>query len=153
MPGYRIGVEAEADSAGLDLALLVSLVERVLAAEEIPEGAGIGILLTGDERMRDHNRQYRGIDAPTDVLSFELANDDEFADDDAGELGDVIVSLDSARRQAEEHRWSLQQEVEHLVVHAVLHLCGHDHEASAEAEVAMRAREERYLGPLGNVHS
>ncbi len=113
----------------------------------------MGILFTTDDGIRHYNQQFRHVDAPTDVLSFELNEDDDFASDDANELGDIVISLETARRQAVDHGWELQEEVAHLAVHATLHLCGHDHEESAEAEAAMRAREERYLGPLGNVHS
>jgi probable rRNA maturation factor len=153
MPGYRVGIEFEADPGDLDSGAIEALVERVLVAESVPVESAVGILFTTDEGIRHYNREFRQIDAPTDVLSFELNVDDDFAKDDADELGDIVISLEAARRQAVEHEWSLQEEVAHLAVHATLHLCGHDHEESAVAEVAMRAREEEFLGPLGNVHS
>ena len=153
MPGYTVGIRFETEPGLLDADGLASLVETVLEAEEAPDGSVVGVLFTDDEGIRAYNQQYRGIDAATDVLSFEMGNDEAFAGDDANELGDIVVSLESALRQAQAHSWTLQQEVAHLVVHATLHLCGHDHEESPEAEGAMRAREERYLGPLANVHS
>jgi len=83
--------------------------------------------------MRDLNRRYRGQDRTTDVLSF-AANDTLAGADQAcfiGEakfLGDVVVSVDTARQQATEAGHSLRRELDELVMHGVLHLCGYDHE-------------------------
>lgn len=150
MTTYRVTVEVESDIA-VDGAAVEALIRRVLEGEDAPANAGVGLLLTGDEQIRQYNHTYRGIDAPTDVLSFEFGEDDDFAGDD-GEIGDIVVSLETAWAQAAEHNWGLEAEVAHLVVHGLLHLCGYDHEESEAAEQAMREREEWYLGPLDNVH-
>ena len=104
-------------------------------------------MLTGDDTLRALNRDYRATDAPTDVLSFAQSEGDAFArpDDAPRHLGDVVISIDTARRQADEHAIALHDEVGHLLVHGILHLLGYDHER-AEDERVMRAREDAILG-------
>lgn len=94
--------------------------EAVLAAAAPRRKASVSVLLCGDARMRRLNREYRGIDRPTDVLSFP-AEDPAF-------LGDVAVDVPYASRQARTRGHSLDREVQLLLAHGVLHLLGHDHE-------------------------
>jgi probable rRNA maturation factor len=94
--------------------------EAVLAAAAPRRKASVSVLLCGDARMRRLNREYRGIDRPTDVLSFP-AEDPAF-------LGDVAVDVPYAARQARKRGHSLDREVRLLLAHGVLHLLGHDHE-------------------------
>lgn len=152
MPKSRIIVEAPRGH-GLDLPALRAVVRRVLQAER-DSPASVTIRLSDDADLHRLNREYRGRDEPTDVLSFALTESDAFPgdEDEPLELGDIAVSLETAGRQSVAHNWSLDEEVRHLVVHALLHLCGHDHEASGDALRAMLEREEGYLGPLSNVH-
>lgn len=82
-----------------------------------------------DPAMRDLNLKFRGKDEPTDVLSFPLSYDSRVADDEY--VGDVVVSTDAARRQANEAGHSLEREIDELVIHGVLHLCGYDHETDS----------------------
>lgn len=89
----------------------------------------LNVVLTGDEDLRRLNRTHRGIDAPTDVLSFDLRGG-AFSEGD-GVLGEVYISLPYARRRAARRRRSLQSEVLHLAVHGVLHIAGHDHQTDA----------------------
>ena len=84
----------------------------------------VHVLVTGDDRIRELNRDYLGHDAPTDVLSFP---DGDMLPDGRRLLGQIVVSLDTARRQAEEQDHSLIRELEELVLHATLHLLGYDH--------------------------
>lgn len=125
-----------------DESRLTWVVEKVLALEDFDKPAEISIVLTGDEEMRLLNRDYRGKDCPTDVLSFCQLEGEPFAPSAGGqvELGDVVISVDTARRQALEHGHSLQNEIDVLTVHAVLHLLGYDHENDDEA-AAMQLRE------------
>ena len=123
---------------------------RVLAAEGVPP-AEVGLVITGDRAVRTLNRSYRGEDAPTDVLSFALAeNQDDFVlpPDGVLRLGEVVVSGTTARRQAQEAGRPVDEELAHLVVHGLLHLLGYDHREVAE-EREMRAREETLLAGLG----
>ena len=118
----------------------------------------LSVVLTDDEHIRELNRTWRGVDAPTDVLSFPLHEPGEIGPDVAA-LGDVVVSLPYAeqtlasgahlRRVAENLgvdpdalQWTLEDEVEFLLVHGLLHLVGHDHAEPDEAD-RMRAEERR----------
>jgi probable rRNA maturation factor len=150
MPRSRISIEVHSD--GVDVSRLRAGVRRVLRGERSAPAA-VTIRLSDDEELRRLNRDYRGIDAATDVLSFAFNEGEAFPDEDeVEELGDIAVSVETATLQAVAHGWSLDEEVRHLVVHALLHLCGHHHESGAAALRRVREREERYLGPLDNVH-
>jgi probable rRNA maturation factor len=105
-------------------------------------GAELSILLVSDREMRTLNRRWRGADRPTDVLAFAQREGDGEAPD--GVLGDVVISVDTARRQAAEHGQALAHEGERLLIHGLLHLLGYDHERSA-AEARRMQRRERAL--------
>ncbi|MBI4185179.1 MAG: rRNA maturation RNase YbeY [Proteobacteria bacterium] len=105
-------------------------------------GGEVSVVLAGDALVRRLNRDYRRRDAATNVLSFP-------AGDPSGTLlGDVVVALDTAAREAEEEGKTLSAHLSHLVVHGVLHLLGYDHDAEARAE-EMEARERAVLAGLG----
>jgi len=99
-------------------------------AEAAPSVKGeITVLLTGDRDIQRLNREFRGKDRPTDVLSFDIGDGLS-----AGEpFGDVVVSVETARRQARDYDAPLVTEVQRLLVHGVLHLCGYDHHERSEA--------------------
>jgi probable rRNA maturation factor len=126
--------------SGIDRRALIATAGRLLTALG-ERGSGLSLSLVGDDVIRSMNKEYRGRDSPTDVLSFSL----DGAPDAAVErlLGDVVISIDTARRQAERYGASLQREVYRLLIHGLLHLKGHDHEAAGERRI-MR-REERRL--------
>ncbi len=154
MSTYDVSLELAAPGADdLDLRALTTLAERVMVGEAVEPGTSLAILVTGDEEVREMNRQFLGIDEATDVLSFPDEADD-FVQGISEEtlLGDIAIALPTATRQAEEAGHSLDAEVAHLLVHGILHLCGYDHEEGGEEEARMRAREEQYLGDLGHVH-
>ena len=127
--------------------LLRDVAVRTLAAEGVQGAAELSILLSDDTRVRELNRAYRHIDATTDVLSFAQAEGEIFAQPEGARthLGDVVISLDTARRQARDHDIALSDELAHLLVHGVLHLLGYDHERQSDAAV-MRAQEDAVLG-------
>lgn len=141
------GVSIEVDDG---LVVAVEELRRVAGAAVSDHGDGAEVELTirisGDELLQQLNRDHRGIDEPTDVLSFP-ASDDEFPGDpdEARYLGDIAISLPAARRNAEATGTPLARELEHLVTHGVLHLVGYDHESEADT-AAMRAREVELLG-------
>jgi probable rRNA maturation factor len=99
----------------------------------------VSVLLTGDETIRTLNRDFRKKDKATDVLSFPA--DAEHPSAAAKQAGDLAISLDTARRQAEEHGHSLQVEVKILMLHGLLHLAGYDH----ETDKGQMARKENAL--------
>jgi len=111
----------------------------------------LSVLFAGDARIRKLNARYRNIDRPTDVLSFPQNGGNGPA---SPLLGDVVVSVETARRQAREHNLSLDQELVLLLIHGILHLLGYDHETSrAEAGRMQRKTRELFqtIFPEGNV--
>ena len=113
--------------------------------------AEVSVVFADDEYIRELNRQYRGIDKATDVLSFALSEGDEPEVVDGPEetlLGDIVISLETATRQAEEFGHSLERELAFLTIHGMLHLLGYDHETEAE-RIEMRQQEEHILSLLG----
>jgi probable rRNA maturation factor len=115
-------------------------------AEGLLEAVGrqtdmLSVLLTDDAELRELNRRYRGIDAPTDVLSFPL--------EEPGQLGDVAISLQTAARQAAALGHPLGTEAAILLAHGLLHLCGYEHEGSAALARRMRRKEAEILAVAG----
>lgn len=111
----------------------------------------VSLLLVDDAHIHELNQEYRGKDAPTDVLSFALEEGDEpdiLGGPEETLLGDIIISLETAARQAGEFGHSLEREVTYLTVHGMLHLLGFNHETETDKAV-MREREEAILGSLG----
>ena len=100
----------------------------------------ISLLLTDDETIRQLNKEYRNKDKSTDVLSFPM--EDEIM------LGDIAISVDTAKRQAEEAEINLDRETAFLFIHGLLHLLGYDHETSQEDEAEMFALQEKILKKL-----
>jgi probable rRNA maturation factor len=128
--------------------VVTRLGNAMLAALELPR-AELSVLLTDDGEIHRLNREHRQKDKPTDVLAFAM---DENVPDPAGILGDVVISLDTADRQARSRRRPLLEEVRFLLAHGVLHLIGYDHAEPAEKRemVAMTRRLVR-LAPLPEV--
>lgn len=126
---------------------LLALARRAMAGENVTAPAELSIVIADDETVRELNHRYRGIDAPTDVLSFGMESADAFVtpSDSARHLGDVIISYTTVARQTGGSADAIEGELAHLLVHGLLHLLGYDHEASDEA-ATMRLREEALLG-------
>lgn len=117
----------------------------------ISSQAEVGVVFADDAYIRELNRDYRGIDASTDVLSFALDEGEEPEVQGGPEeslLGDIVISLDTAERQAAEFGHSLEREMAYLTVHGMLHLVGYDHEDETD-KAAMRRQEEHILAALG----
>ena len=117
------------------------------------EGVGdcqLSVAVTTDGEIHALNRRYAGEDKPTDVLSFSQEEGEEFvaAPDELRHLGDVIISLETAERQASEAGHDLDAEMAYLLAHGVLHLLGYHH-AEASEEREMRARERAVLAKAG----
>jgi probable rRNA maturation factor len=104
---------------------------RVLTRALAISGAELSVLLTDDEHIHELNRDYRSVDRPTDVLAFAM-REGEMGDVASGVLGDVVVSVETARRQAAGSRRHVLEEVTMLLTHGVLHLLGWDHETAAK---------------------
>lgn len=139
-------------SARVDEGWVREVTARTLEMEGVDTPAELGVVITGDDRVHRLNREYRGVDDTTDVLSFALQEDSGVLfvspPDGVLHLGEVIVSYPRAVEQAGEQRHSVERELALLLVHGVLHLLGHDH-VEPEDEVRMKAEEERVLEALG----
>ncbi|NLG84855.1 MAG: rRNA maturation RNase YbeY [Firmicutes bacterium] len=134
---------------------LVELLHRVGEATLARFGHGeaeAGITLADDPYLHELNREYRGIDAPTDVLSFglreETPEEPAYLEPGPEVLGDVVISAERAVAQAAEYDHSLARELAYLAVHGLLHLLGYDHDRPEEAE-EMRRLEEDILNAQG----
>lgn len=112
-----------------------ALADRILKSEK--RRLPVNIIFAADAYLEDLNRRFRGKRRPTDVLSFP-------ADPMTGILGEVYLSVDTARRQAAEWRATLGDEILRLVCHGTLHLCGYDHHRTTDA-ARMRKREDHFL--------
>lgn len=123
----------------VDPARLVAVADGALRAVG-REGAEVSVTLSNDRRLHALNRDYRGKDKPTDVLSFPY-------DEEGGPLGDVIISVDRALAQAAERGHDLQRELELLTLHGTLHVCGYDHETDDGEMERLERRLRRRLVP------
>ncbi|MGI6643342.1 MAG: rRNA maturation RNase YbeY [Bacillota bacterium] len=134
--------------------LAVRTVEKALSMEGWkPEDCEVSVLFTDDSFIADLNLQYRGIEGPTDVLSFPLVDWDEgpLCEAPVGipeMLGDIVVSLETAKRQADSCHKSEDHEIALLLVHGVLHLLGYDHD-EAHKEAIMWEKQGKVLEALG----
>lgn len=137
--------------------------EAVLDEEKCPYEVQLNVVLTDNEGIHEMNRECRGIDRETDVLSFpnvdfqregvfeiEENKEADYFDPDSGELilGDIMISVDKVKEQAENYGHSLRREFAFLVAHSMLHLCGYDHMKEDEAKV-METKQKEILEGLG----
>ncbi len=158
MKRHYIPVTADIPGVGDERKAFVRKVIRTaLAAEGVDFPCEVDVLLTNDARIHELNREQRGIDQPTDVLSFPAFDLrpgalPEPADADPGSglvpLGDMVVSLERAAAQAKEYGHSNRRELAYLTVHSVLHLLGYDHLDEGPQKAQMRAKEEEILEKL-----
>lgn len=155
---HRILLESEVDCPAGTQELLEKVISAALEAEGVEADCEINVLLTDDEGIHQVNLDMRGVDRPTDVLSFPMFDlqpgekpGEEDADPDTGlvPLGDMCLSLERARAQAEEFGHSVERELSYLTVHSVLHLLGYDHLDEGPMKAQMREREEAILAALG----
>ncbi len=126
--------------------LIKGAVNAALDFEDFTADCEVSVTLTDNEKIHVLNREYRHVDRPTDVLSFPL-----YEASDIGQafgpvaLGDIVLSLEKAREQAEAYGHSFEREVAFLTVHSMLHLLGYDHETSDEEETDMFARQNAIM--------
>lgn len=118
--------------------ICASILKRLWQEESPDRGGLIGIVLTGDDRMREINRDFRGKDRATDVLSFDLSDESDKVE------GEVYIGVDRAAAQARDIGCTDAEELARLVIHGVLHLAGHDHHDPDE-ERRMLAATERWI--------
>lgn len=124
----------------------------VLELEGFQGSAEVDVSLVDNARIHEINLEQRNIDAPTDVLSFPLGEDgiyDQNPATGAYMLGDIVISMEKAKAQAEEFGHTLQREVGYLTVHSMLHLLGYDHVQGGLEAVRMREKEELVMTSIG----
>ncbi|WP_046173867.1 rRNA maturation RNase YbeY [Domibacillus indicus] len=129
------------------------LLQLAAAKESVPDGSEVSVTFVTNERIREINREYRDKDTPTDVISFALEemSEDEVAITGAEiprVLGDIIISTDRAKEQAEEYGHSFERELGFLTVHGFLHLLGYDH-MNEQDEKEMFGRQKDILDAYG----
>jgi probable rRNA maturation factor len=140
---------AEVDEADLAATILTTLIAEQHAEDSVT------LVVTSDEAVADFNRQYRGMDGPTDVLSFPAQEPTPgfvSAPEMATYLGDIVIALPYTRRQAAELSRNLADELRLLAIHGTLHLLGYDHGTPAE-EATMWAQQDAILARLGQAAS
>lgn len=123
-----------------------------LKLEGFEDSAEVNVTLVNDEMIREMNRQFRNIDASTDVLSFPLGENgvyDVNPESGAKMLGDIVISVEHALSQADLYGHGIDREVAFLTVHSMLHLLGYDHEQGGLQKTIMREKEEKVLDALG----
>jgi probable rRNA maturation factor len=129
-------------------------VEATLDYEQFGNAAEVSVTFTDNEGIHALNKKFRGVDRPTDVLSFPLFDyegetEEPPVDELIGMLGDIVISLEQAAAQAERFGHSFEREVAFLTVHSMLHLLGYDHETGEEDERDMRARQSAIMEEMG----
>jgi len=149
--GEQIGIHVEEEFRGLvDEDWARRMAQTVLNAEGVVPPYEVSLVFTDSETVRQLNRDYRGVDEPTDVLAFYMlpqkGSDSSFAlpPDGVTRLGEVIISYPQAVEQAREQGHATEKELALLVIHGILHLLGYDHEEAKE-EIKMRRRERELL--------
>lgn len=127
----------------------ITAVEATLRCAGYGDEAEVGLVFVNDSYIHELNLHYRAIDSPTDVLSFSMLEGEPFPEAGGATvlLGDIVISLQTAERQAEEYGHSFQREVAYLTIHGTLHLLGYDH-MNEEDRQLMRRKEEEILRQL-----
>ena len=143
--------------------VIKSVISKTLETENCPYETEVNVLLTGNEEIHEANKEFRGIDRPTDVLSFPMVdydfpsdfsyveeNQESYINPETDELllGDIMISVDKVYEQADEYGHSRKREFAFLIAHSMLHLLGYDHIDESERKV-MEVKQEAILDALG----
>jgi len=146
MMNKEFSVDVDTQGLGIDVDLVRGAVLETLKHQSLGFDGEVSVLIVEDEEMAELNRQYRGKEGTTDVLSFPL-HDGDF-DDEYICLGDIIININATKRQAEEYGHSISRELAFLTVHSALHLLGYTHDDEAQ-ESRMFAVQEEILVEMG----
>jgi len=148
----EIGISVEEEFKGLvDKDWARKIAQQVLKAENVTPPYEVSIIFTDSETVQRLNRDFRGVDEPTDVIAFYMLPQKEtestfiLPPDGVTHLGEIIISYPQAAEQASEQRHSVNEELALLIIHGILHLLGYDHQ-QPEEEKRMRQREQELLG-------
>ena len=157
---HQISISTEVEGADTEetSAIIRSTIATALAAQGVEVPCEIDVLLSDDAGIHAINLDMRGVDRPTDVLSFPMFDltpwekpQEDWADPDSGcvPLGDMVLSLERVEAQAQEYGHSRERELSYLVVHSVLHLLGYDHLDEGPQKAQMREREDTIMEEIG----
>ena len=152
----EIIISKEPETIDIDKSIVEDIKRAVETIGELYDvkDSEVSITLTDDKTIHELNRNYRGIDRPTDVLSFAFHESDEpeiitdGIDEAVDTLGDIIISVERAKTQAEDYGHSLRREIVFLTVHGMLHLLGYDHMEEAD-RLEMEKEQEYIMSQLG----
>lgn len=129
-----IDVTNDSNNIDFDVEVVYNAIRITLKAHSLDE-CEVSVLLTDDSHIRVLNRDYRGIDSPTDVLAFAMHDDQDSKKLNPNILGDIVISLETAERQAKAAHHSFNREIVVLTIHGILHLIGYDHTTHEEANI------------------
>ena len=155
--GLKIYFENDQDKLPVtyNLKMLIrEAIETTLDYEDFQNACEVSVTFTDNEGIHELNKKFRQVDKPTDVLSFPLFDfegdtEEPPIDEIINNLGDIVISLEKAREQAEEYGHSFKRETAFLCVHSMLHLLGYDHETSEEEDREMRAKQTEIMNIMG----
>lgn len=140
----QISITSHREPEPLDLAAFERLAAFVLEREDVPDGAELSVAIVDLDEMTGLNEKYRQVSGPTDVLSFSCDDPCAVEGGEPITLGDVVIAPEIAERQAAEYGHTVEEELNLLLVHGVLHLLGYEHESDEDAAV-MQERERVLL--------
>lgn len=129
-----IDVTNDSNNINFDVEVVYNAIRITLKAHSLDE-CEVSVLLTDDSDIRVLNRDYRGIDSPTDVLAFAMHDDQDSKKLNPNILGDIVISLETAERQAKAAHHSFNREIVVLTIHGILHLIGYDHTTQEDAKI------------------
>ena len=125
----------------IDLNSLKSIIDYTLSKEKVDNGV-INVIIVDNDTIHKINKDYRGVDRPTDVISFALEDDNTFIKLDERILGDIYISIDKVYEQAKEYGHSIKREISFLTVHGTLHLLGYDHMIEKDEKIMFQKQED-----------
>lgn len=148
MDNICLSVDESVSISDIDIEKITDFIHRVLNYID-KQDKSLSLLFTDNNTIKDHNRQYRGIDKVTDVLSFsQLEGDEDFIINDF--IGDIVISVPYALKKSEELGHSLLEELYFLILHGILHLIGYDHDDEDDDECEMnKLQKDIYFEILG----
>lgn len=133
-------------NVGIDLENIIeSVIDECLSVEEMAKDVEVSVSFVDNYEIRELNRDYRNVDAPTDVLSFPMNED--FEEPISNVLGDIVISLERALEQSMEYGHTIEREVAYLTAHSMFHLLGYDH-MTDEDKLLMREKEKQVMKNL-----
>ena len=134
-------------SENIDIEDLKNVIDFALKYEDV-NNAIMNVIIIDNDKIHKINREYRGIDRPTDVISFALEDDKTFVDTDFRVLGDIYISIDKVFEQSKAYGHSFRRELSFLTVHGILHLLGYDHMIKSDEEIMFKKQND-ILNELG----